>query len=337
MYLNDSKAAALVLALVLSVWGVPAQGQLSALVFEEASNELRVVEIDSETGDVALGAVGASDCCRFLAGLTAADTQGERFFTVGEFTGGAGEDQLALFSLSFDGVSISAELLPTSPAFVLGYDADNDRLISMTAADLATGLQLVEIDPDTAVSTTIGTPNPDCCEVLTGISAIDAGAQILYFAGRLAGESNWSVYSADLTTGSIVEELALVAGTPGFMALNADTGFLEVLLQQSLAGSSQLIGVDLVGGGAVLLAEHASSDCCLLSPGQTASSSADGDAWWLAGGDTSFNASMIAISSIGTPGLSRVQAITAGYRMLAMVVNGETVSLDLVFRDRFQL
>ena len=69
----------------------------------------------------------------------------------------------------------------------------------------------------------------------------------------------------------------LPAGHPGFMAYDAGTGLVQVLMQQTLAGDTQIIGVDPVNGGLLVLADHANADCCLLTPGQTPSQSQDGD------------------------------------------------------------
>lgn len=323
--------------LLLALMTVPAQAQLSGLIHDPGNGELSVVSIDSATGVVTPAATTVVDCCRLASGLIATDSTGERFFAMGIWTGGDNVDLSGLFTLGFDGNSVASVEIDSIPTAILEYDALNDRLISVDVVDLATGLLLRSFDPVTGVATDIGTPNVDCCEIATGVSAIDSAGQRLFFAGRLAEEAEWSVYSADLTTGAVVAVETLPAGHPGFMAYDAGTGLVQVLMQQTLAGDTQIIGVDPVNGGLLVLADHANADCCLLTPGQTPSQSQDGDFWWLSGADSTLASAVLALSAEGSGGLTALQVLDTTGLLQAVVVDGQTVSLDLIFDDRFEL
>ncbi len=322
---------------LLALVTAPAQAQLAGLIHDPGTGELSVASIDSATGVVTPAAVTVVDCCRLASGLIAADPTGERFFAMGVWTGGDNVDLPGLFRLNFDGSGVASVEIASIPSAILEYDALNDRLISAEVVGLATGLLLQSFDPVTGASAAIGAPNVDCCEIATGVSAMDSAGQRLFFAGRQAGESEWSVYSADLSTGTVVSEQTLPAGHPGFMAYDANTGFVQVLMQQTLAGQTQIIGVDLVNGGQLVLADHANADCCLLTLGQTPSQSEDGDFWWLSGANTTLATAALALSAEGSNGLTELQVLDTTGRLQALVVNGQTVSLDLLFQDRFEL
>ncbi|WP_169751200.1 hypothetical protein [Wenzhouxiangella marina] len=313
------------------------QAQLAGLVHDETNGSLRVVSIDSATGNVAAGAGEVADCCRLGGGLVAADVAGERFFAIGVWSGGDNADQIGLFELAFDGSAVASQFLGAVPTGALEWDSLNARLITVSVPDFTSGLQLQSIDPTTGSIQNIGSATPDCCEILTGVSTIDPAGQRLFFAGRANGEADWAVYGVDLGTGEVNNAELLPSGHPGFMAFNPSLGTVDVLMQQTLSGGTQIIAVDVDNGGAIILAEHENSDCCHFELGQTPSLSEDGDSWWLSGRDSALQTSLVAMGSAGINAVTTTRAITSGYLLRAVVVNGETLSLDQIFRDRFEL
>ncbi|MEN1727304.1 MAG: hypothetical protein AAGJ52_02580 [Pseudomonadota bacterium] len=327
------------LLIALGLWSGQAHAQLAGLVHDPVAGELRVAEIDSANGTFTTGTGAVTDCCQFTSGLISTNSTTDQFYALGTFTGGALVDQLGVFTLGYDGTTVSASIVADTPESVLEYDEQLGVLISMKTVDLATGMQLIGIDPTSGAVTPFPTNNVDCCEIVTGVSALDSAARRLYFAGRQAGEATWSVYVADLNSGVAVPFEVLPSGAPGFMGLSPNGTTLEVMMQSDLLASSQLIGIDLAGGGSTVLAEYSDSQCCLLTPGQTPSNSQDGESWWLAGSNTGLEDALMAMTRNGLSGLTRIQALdpVPGVHLLAVVVDGNTVSLDILFSDRFQL
>jgi len=335
MMSNRIELAAVLFLLAMLAGAGPAQAQLAGLVHDPVAQELRAVQIDSANGGVTAGSAAVVECCRLTSGLVSTD--GQQFFAVGTYTSGDSAGQTGVFTLDFDGETVASAALASTAESVLEYDETTGGLISMNTTDLVTGLQLLAIDSGTGVVTPFPTTNAGCCEVVTGVSELDAAARRLYFVGRQAGEAAWSVYAADLNSGVALPFQVLPPGVPGFMGLSPEGGTLEVMLQTSLGASSQLLGIDPASPGVVVLAEHIDGQCCLLTPGQTPSTSLDGEAWWLAGSNTALEDSLMTLTRTGPSGLTGIQTLAAGVHLMAVVVNGDTVSLDALFRDRFQL
>lgn len=337
---------ALLLATCLLLSG-PATAQLAGLVFDPDEALVLVAAIDSESGDATPGSASVADCCLMLPHLTAADTDGERFFAYGQFTGGNNDGETHLFTLGFDGNSAGSVSATVVPEILLAYDALNDRLVSLRSVTpppptrggggLNMDLQVIAVDIATGAVSDIGTPNTGCCEIVSGVAAVDSAGQRLFFAGRQSSAGDWRLFSTDLVTGVVNDIVTLPAGQPGFMAFNEGSGQVDILMQQDVASGSQIISADPSSGGLLVQAGHASPDCCLLALGQTPSLSLDGEFWWLSGSASTLAPGLAAMSSFGTNGLASTQPLTDNFRLIAVVVNGQTVSLDLLFQDRFEL
>lgn len=318
------------LALLVSL---PVSAELIGLVHETNGGSLQVVSIQSGNGAVTPGAAAASDCCLLPAGLAATDAVGERFFAVGEWTGGAEAGNTALFEFAFDGASFDSVTLPEVPRSVLAWDDQNNRLISLRQEPETV---VLAIDPSDGSITALGGPATDCCEVVTGMFALDSAGQRLFVAGRGFGDSGWSLLSFDLNSGAVSDLAALPAGRPGFMLYDASTGRVEVMMQTALADSGTLVAIDPGTGAVDTLASYSNSDCCLYTPGDAASYSADGEVVWTAGSDASVTPGILGQFASGVDRVVDVEPIDAGYYLHAMVVEGITVVTGTIFWDRFE-
>lgn len=335
------RGALIVLASLLWVC-TPAQAELSALVHDRVDDRLRAVTIDSGNGAVTTGSAFVEDCCLVGAGMTAADTDGGRFFAFGRYlvTSGFGDD--VLLSFDFDGNSVATATPVQTPYALLAYDPAQDRLISTQPGDDggAPTLQWVAFDPDDGSASPIGVPDSTCCELLTGIATISVADQLMYFVGRLYGESEWRIRSVDLADASIADVAALPApGRPGFMRYSESSGQLDVYMQDGAAGDAGMFRVDPANGNAISVAPELDPDCCLLGLGEIASLDQEGEAWWAAGSGSGLSATpgFMVLNADSASAAVTQRTIASDYAIHAMVVSGEVVSPGLIFRDRFQL
>jgi hypothetical protein len=330
----------LVALVMVSVVGL-AQAGLTALVEDASDGSLRVVAIDSGTGQVIPGTAAIDDCCLVGAGLSAIDVAGERVFAFGIRNAGDLNGQPILMTLSLDGSethSVETDQLPQS---VLGYDSQSDRLVSTTYS--VDGTQWISLDPDTGQANSIGSPMEDCCEIVSGLAAVGnlpAGPRALYFVGRDHGASAWQLLAVELATGGVTSIAELPEGTPGMLVLDEQTGQLDLLLQTAIGEPSALYRVDPAVGTASLVATQAGAGCCLISPGDVASLDLDGEYWWVGGSrsDLSSPASgYLALAAGFDAGVVPAWQIEPGYRLHALMVTGAVVNPGWLFRDRFEL
>lgn len=320
-------------ALVAMLATGQAAAELIGLAHDVGDGSLQVVSIRSDTGEVTPGSAAASDCCLLSAGLAATDSAGERFFAVGEWTGGAEAGNTALFEFAHDGASFSSVALAEVPRSVLAWDDVNDRLISLRQEPETV---VLAIDPSDGSVTALGGPATDCCEVITGMFAMDSAGQRLFVAGRGLGASDWSLLDFDLATGAVSNLANLPAGRPGFMLYDDSTDRVQLMMQTALADSGELVAVDPGSGAVDTLASYSNSDCCLYAPGDVADYSVDGEVVWSAGSD---GATVPGILGQFVAGMDRVidsETLDAGYRLHAMVVAGMTVVPGTIFWDRFE-
>lgn len=312
---------------------MPVAAELVGLVHDSGDGSMQVVAVRSDNGQVTPASVTASDCCLVPTGLAAADTAGERFFAVGEWTGGAEDGNTSLLELGFDGASVDSTPLAEVPRSFLAWDEQNARLISLRHEPETV---LLAIDPVSGTVSELGGPQTDCCEVIAGVSAIDVAGQRLFTAGRSFGASDWSLLLFDLGTGAVSEAASLPAGRPGFMLYDDTTDRVEVLMQTALSGSHDLVAIDPATAATDVLASYANSDCCLYAPGDTASYSENGDVVWAAGTGEVVSTGFLGHYAQGADHDVDIQTLAAGYRLFALVVNGSTVLPGVLFQDRFE-
>lgn len=315
------------------VAAAPATAELVGLVHDTSDGSLQAVVINSDSGAVVPASVKASDCCLVPAGLSVADTAGERFFTVGEWTGGASEGSTSLHEMGFDGVSVDSVALAEVPRSVLAWDDQNARLISLRHEPETT---LLAIDPDSGAVSALGGAQTDCCEVVAGVSAIDSTGQRLFVAGRSFDAADWSLLEFDLGSGAVSEAAVLPAGRPGFMLYDSAAGRVEVMIQTTLADSGSLVAIDPATAAIDTLATYSNGDCCLYAPGDGASYSEDGEVIWAAGAGGASAAGFLGQFALGLDRPVDMQPMDPGYHMLALVVDGSTVVPGILFRDRFE-
>lgn len=319
--------------LVALLASVPVPAQLLGLATDTGDGSLRVVSVQSDNGAVTPGAAAAPDCCLLSVGLTAADPAGERFFAVGEWTGGADQGNNALFEFAFDGASVGSVALAEVPRSFLAWDDQNARLISLRHEPATV---LLAIDPSDGSVAPIGAPAVDCCEVVAGMFAMDSAGQRLFVAGRAFGASDWSLLAFDLGTGAVSDLAVLPAGRPGFMLYDDSAGRVEVMMQTGLAATGTLVAIDPGNGATDILASYSNGDCCLYTPGDAASYSIDGEVIWAAGSDSATMPGFLGQVAAGLDQLIDPETLDPGYHLHAMVVDGMTVAPGTIFQDRFE-
>jgi hypothetical protein len=317
---------------------------LTGLVRDVNDGSLRVVQIDSATGEVTAGSASLADCCRVGAGLTAVDLGGNQLFAFGHQSAGDDEGNPLLMQFSLDGQQATTVTPDRLPQAVMAYDNQSSRLYSVSlspAPDFA--IQWFSLDPATGQSTLIGNPATDCCEILAGLGAIanlPGGGRGLYFVGRPSGSPDWHLLAADLNNGDVVDLATLPGGTPGFLVVHPTSGVADFMIQTTLADSIELYRVDPATGIVTNQASHDVSNCCLVSPGDVASLSSDEPFWWIGGSGAQLNppgAGFFALLANADTNQAPARTLLGNYRLHALVVSGTVVSPDLIFRDRFQL
>jgi hypothetical protein len=323
--------------LLLTLCHVPVFADLSGLVFDESDGSLMMASIDPATGAVSPGAAALSNCCQLVTGLTAIDQAGERLFAIGLQSG---DQTPLLLTFALDGSAASSIELDQLPQALLAYDSGAGRLISVIlGAPPSASSQWISIEPTTGAVTQIGSPDASCCEILTGLAAVASGPQQLYLLGRDFGEPDWQLLGIDLATGASSALAELPAGHPGFLSLDADSGQVDLLIQTAPQASSGLYRVNPVDGTFALQATQIDADCCLMMPGQAANLDDSGQFWWLGGSGSGLTPSsgFFAIrATLDGASLNRRQ-LSSGYRLNALVLDGEIVFVDQVFQDRFEL
>lgn len=333
------------LALLLLAAGLsgaaPVRAELAGLVHDRSDASLRVVGIDSGDGTVTPGSESVDDCCFLGAGLTAADHAGGRFFAYGHYLSGGDFGQAVLLSLDFDGNATTAVAPETAPQGVLAWNPGSGRLISAGfGGDTADPeLQWIAIDPVDGSVADIGGPDVTCCELLTGVVAVDAAGEQLFFVGREFDTTDWAIRAVDLGDGTISQVAPLPApGLAGFMAYDAAGGHIELYMQDGAAGAAGLHRVDVASGTATQVAAELDDGCCLIGAGAVASLDAVGEAWWVAGsGDGLSTVPGFSALLAGSDSASVVQRVLAGdYLLNALAVDGAVVSPALILRDRFE-
>lgn len=326
--------------LLLILCHVPVFAGLAGLVFEESEGNLMMASIDSGTGAVSPGAATLNDCCQLVSGLTAIDRVGERLFAIGLQAGVTDEPIPLLLTFALDGSAVSSVELDQLPQALLAYDHGADRLISVfLAAPPSASSQWISIDPTTGAVIQIGDPDSNCCEILTGLAAVASGPQQLYLLGRNFGEADWQLRGIDLMTGASSVLAELPVGRPGFLSLDADSGQVDLLIQTAPEASSGLYRINPGDGTSVLLATQHDANCCLVMPGQAASLDDSGQFWWIGGSGDGLtpNAGFFVLQATANGAALNSRQLPAGYRLNALVVDGEVVSLNQIFHDRFEL
>lgn len=312
---------------------LPVSAELIGLAHNAGNGSLQAVSIQSDSGAVTPGAAAASDCCLLPAGLAATDATGERFFAVGEWTGGAEAGNTALFEFAFDGASFNSISLAEVPRSVLAWDDQNNRLISLRQEPETV---LLAIDSSDGSITALGGPATNCCEVVSGMFAMDSVGQRLFVAGRAFGASDWSLLAFNLASGAVSDVAVLPAGRPGFMLYDDSTGRVQMMMQTALADSGTLFAINPGSGAVDTLASYSNNDCCLYTPGDAASYSVDGEVVWVAGSDGANAPSILGQFASGVDRVIDVKALDSGYNLHAMVVDGITVVTGTIFWDRFE-
>lgn len=323
------------IGLLLVSLGSSASAELLGLASEVGTGSMRVISVRSDTGAVTPGTAAATDCCLLPAGLTAVDAAGERFFAIGEWTGGPHVGDSALFRFDFDGGSIGSVAVSAVPRSLLAFDAQFDRLISLRHQPETV---VLAIDPTDGSTTTIGMPATNCCEVISGVGSIDSAGQRLFVAGRDFGASGWSLLKFDLGSGSLSEVASLPPGQPGFMLFDTSSSRVLVLMQTALSASSSLVAVSPATGVIEALSAYPNADCCLYSLGDTASQSEDGQAIWTAGiASGSMDGILGHPASVGPDRPIDAKALSGDYVLHSLVVDGMTVPPGTIFWDRFEM
>jgi len=327
---------------LLACLSSPLCAELAALVHDTSDDSLKVVTVDSSNGSVAAGSASAVDCCFVSAGMTAADVAGRRFFASGREIAGGGFGDPVLVQFGFDGNSVTSVVPARLPQGVLAFDSAMGRLLSFEFGTdfTAPTLQLIAIDPLDGSVTEIGSENAVCCELLTGVSAIDGVAQRLYFVGRDFTTSPWLIQSASLVDGSVTQIGPLPAGgRPAFLSLDAARTHLEIYMQESTGGAAGLHRVNVGTGSASAISVEADDNCCLVGIGETVSRDSAGLAWWMAGSGSGLTPStgfMALPTSFDIPSVPS-RSVGGGYAIRALIVDGAVANPFSLFSDRFEL
>jgi hypothetical protein len=330
--------------LVTLVAAASLQAGLTGLVYDADDSAVRVAFIDSGDGSVSQGSAGIDDCCLLVAGLTAIDTDGDRVFSVGQFSGGPNAGDPVLLELSLDGESASQISPAQVPQAVLAWDQQSGRLISAVLGQGPSSTQWIAIDPENGSVDSIGSESTTCCELVAGIADIGelpGGGKALYVVGRNHGESDWQLLAVDLSDGAITSLAPLPAGSPGFMVFDEASGQVDVLMQTALDEPSILYRIDPADGIATELAVNSAPDCCLASPGDMASRTEDqfGSTWWVGGSGAVSQPvpGFFTLSGAESNSLSKRVALDGNLFLHALIVSGTVVNPALLFHDRFEL
>lgn len=257
--IGDRLCAALLFATVAS--GVlPAAAAAAVLALAPHGKNLHVIDV--ATGNST--PLEAVSCCAVQAGSVAADVANDRVYFLSNRSDGAD-----LYTFGY-GVSASVHSIAiTSGRRVshLDYDPQRSRLVGFVAED-AGGIDVATVDPTSGNVVVTGALGPTCCTLRAGISAYNAGADLLYAVGRRSSDSADQLLVFSASGGTL--QNAYDPGDERIVQLVVDGSSVYALsynqtgavLRPALITFSPTLNVAPIGAG--------TSSCCFVLAGPAA-------------------------------------------------------------------
>lgn len=253
------------LGLVSLYWLIPspAAAEVLALSHDDAADSMTLR--DTVSGATSTQAVPG--CCEIAAGTVTVDTAGKRAFFISQ-TPSASE--LVTFNYA---TGSSSRVLVTAGYRVthMEHDPIGARLLALARDQVTEQIVMASINPATAVLTVRAALAAPCCELRTGVSALQLSGGTRFFAvgGAGAATEQLLVFNFDNNTGPVAVNIPNNLQLND-LAINLATNAIVGLAYDLTALMSMPINVGAAPGYAISTIGAGNAGCCYALAGAAA-------------------------------------------------------------------